>query len=272
LQAISINAIRGVAVNIRMLVCGVMMLLIQVSCATHRQPAEVALRTPVQTIDVAHIEISDDVKIRRINFITLMMGSSGLVVDAVRQAEFARLYQREAGEVARVCAQTFTNILTHALTEHGYRVRYSDLSYWNYFKPSKQALRASSDGILHVSLEEVGFFSKGFKHDYVASMIVLAEMIDPKTRQTIYRDRFTVGLDDKDVKLFEMFYGKMHRLKRRSMPGSYKNIDTLIANARESSEDLMQAIELAAGQVATGLQPFVPVVAQNVDAKASTTH
>ncbi|MDQ6979627.1 MAG: hypothetical protein Q9M09_05520 [Mariprofundaceae bacterium] len=90
---------------------------------------------------------------------------------------------------------------------------------------------------------------------YQASALVVAEMVDPKTRETLYRNRFVIGLSAKDVRVLKDYIGTTELVERSSNIPKFKNFNALLANGEESRFDLLNVVAMAARKISDDLKP-----------------
>ncbi len=226
-----------------------------VSCAAMHDPLKTQLRDEIQTIELAEIEFDEMLRIRRTNPLYLLMGSSGTaIVDTGFVLVQASEYKEKAGDIGKACAQQFKQTLMQQLTRNGYTINESGLRYWDYFKPRHSELRKSSDAILRIQLEQVGFWSSGIRTPYSASVIAIAEMIDSKTRKLLYRDRLSIGISEKELKILETYLGSLSHIRRPSNKPTFNNFRDLLANPETSSSDLIHVVKKTALHIGRGLK------------------
>ncbi len=218
-------------------------------------PLKTQLNKELRHIDVAALEFDDKVKIRRLSPLLLLMGSSGMVMDNIIVEAQGHEYRQKVGSVGIECGKIFKSTLIHRLEKSGYVVHDRNEPYWNYFKPSRKAIRQQTDAILRINMEQVGFWANGMTQPYQASALVVAEMVDPKTRKTLYRNRFVIGLSPKDVRILKDYIGTTELVERSSNIPTFKNFDTLLANGEESRFDLLNVVALAARKISNDLKP-----------------
>ncbi|MES0371515.1 MAG: hypothetical protein ABUK11_04495 [Mariprofundaceae bacterium] len=224
------------------------------SCASMHKPIQVGVKADVKVIDLVRIEYDDMLKIRRLNPFLALMGTSAMVlmdsgIILYQESE----YEKRANDVSTISSKQFQEVLVRKLKKNGYKIRLSKLRYWDYFKPANKKLRSTSDGILRIKLDQLGFWSDGLGVPYSASIFVIAELIDPVTRETLYLDRFAVGIHEKSLRLFSAYTGPIHHINRSPHP-SYDNFRDLLANPKESREDLLQVVRNAALRIGKGMQ------------------
>jgi len=229
-------------------------LLLLVSCGAGKAVLQPVLTEPVHTIELASLEVDNILMIRQLNPVFMIMGSSGMMLDAAVISQNHSLYKEGAGPVRQMCEDLFRQTLMQEITSMGYAVHASGKRYWDYFKPSQQALRAQTDGILRIQFKQVGFISKGLQSDYVPSAYVSAELIQPDTRKVLYSDRFSIGIDDSIVQMAAMSEGQINSFIVPGAHVSYENLKDLFAHPEESRNALLQIAMLAARHVAKGLR------------------
>jgi len=237
----------------RFLLIGLIALL--AGCAQMHPPLKTQLNKELHYIDVAALEFDDKVKIRRLSPLLLLMGSSGMAMDNIIVEAQGYEYRQKVGAVGLECGKIFKSTLIHRLKESGYVVHDRNEPYWNYFKPSRKAIRQQTDAILRINLEQVGFWANGMTQPYQASALVIAEMVDPKSRKTLYRNRFVIGLSPKDVRILKDYIGTTELVERSSNIPTFKNFDALLANGESSRFDLLNVVALAARKISNDLKP-----------------
>ena len=250
------------------------------SCGAAMVPLKPHLVHDVRTIEVAKIEAGQSLLIRRVNPLFLAMGSSGLVVDAVVVASHASRYEERAGPVHQMCLEVFEKTLMQSLTVQGFQVNSSDKKFWDYFKASQKPLRESTDGLLHIRLQQMGFWSKAIDDGYFPSLMVVVEMIDPVSREVLYSDRFSMGIDLTSVRVMDVAYGQSNMLQLGQDFTSYRNFKTLLSQAEESRDDLLRVVARAARHIGDGLRRpktsplrfFSPELIKSMPSMPMSTH
>lgn len=224
------------------------------SCASMHEPLQVGVNSDVKVIDLAQVEYDGMLKIRRLNPFLALMGTSAMaVLDSGLILFQESEYEKRAGDVSTHSSKQFQKILTRKLKRNGFKIRHSKLRYWDYFKPSNKKLRSTSDGILRIKLDQLGFWSGGLGAPYRASIFVTAELTDPVTRKTLYLDRIAIGISEKSLKLFSAYTGPIHHISRSSYP-TYENFRDLLANPKDSKKDLLRVVKKAALRIGRGMQ------------------
>jgi len=234
--------------------CVLASLLMLSSCGAGMVPLKPYLVHDVRTIEVAKIEAGKSLLVRRVNPLFLAMGSSGLVADAVVIASHASRYEERAGPVHQMCIEMFEKTLMQSLAVQGFQAKSSDKKFWDYFKASQKPLRESTDGLLHIRLQQMGFWSKAIDDGYYPSLMVVVEMIDPVSREVLYSDRFSMGIDLTSVRVMDVAYGPSNMLPLSLNSSSYKNFNTLLDHADESRDDLLRVVSRAALHISHGLR------------------
>jgi len=229
-------------------------LLLLCSCGAAKAPLKPQLTQDVRSIEVAKIEVDRLLLIKRVNPLFLAMGSSGMVMDALVVARHATRYEERAGSVHEMSLRLFEKTLMHSLSQKGFQAHSSNKRFWDYFKPSQKHLRQTIDGILHVRLKQMGFWSSGNKEGYFPSVVVAVELIDPVSREILYSDKFSIGVDFTSVEMMGVTSGKIHMLPLQSHFSAYKNFDALLDSPKKSRDDLFKVIGFAVRQIMRGLQ------------------
>ena len=222
------------------------------SCGLTRHPLKPVLTADVKKIEMAELEVNHVLLIRRLNPLFAVMGSSGMVLDAVVVAKRAYKYEKQAGPVNRMCIETFTKTLAQALHQRGFQVGLSQKPYWDYYKKKQQAILKRSDAIFRIKLKQMGFWSPGFRHPFTPSVFVQAELIEPQSRDVLYSDRFAIGMDAASLKLMSLNFGKASVLPNPDPAASYWSFNELLEKSDQSREALLQVITLAARRIAKG--------------------
>jgi len=222
------------------------------SCARH--PLVPDLKAEVQHIEMARLEVNHILLIRQLNPLFAVMGSSGLLLDAAVVAGHARKYKKRAGAVNQMCIDLFTQTLAKALRDRGYEIGLSRNRYWDYYKKRQKPILDRTDAIFRIKLKQMGFWSPGLRHPFSPSVFVLAELIEPRSREILYSDRFAVGLDVASLKLMALKYGKASALPIPDPSATYNSFAELLEKSDQSREALLKVITLAARRIATGFQ------------------
>ncbi|RLL52246.1 hypothetical protein D8Y20_07545 [Mariprofundus sp. EBB-1] len=234
--------------------CLLVAVLMLCSCGAGMVPLKPYLVQDVKTIEVAQIEAGNSLLVRRVNPLFLAMGSSGLMADAVVVANHAFRYEQHAGPVHQMCVTLFEKTLLQALAAQGFQANSSNKRFWDYFKGSQKSLRESTDGLLHIRLQQMGFWSKAVDDGYFPSLMVVVEMIDPVSREVLYSDRFSMGIDLTSVKVMDVAngYSNILPLGQEFLP--YENFNDLLEHADESRDDLLRVVSRAARYISQSLR------------------
>jgi len=229
------------------------------SCGLAKIPLQPVLAADVNTIELARLEVNGVLLIRRLNPVFAVMGSSGMVLDAVMVANHAYEYEKVAGPVNKMCIDMFTQTLAQELTDRGYQLGLSQQPYWDYYKKSGKDILARTDAIFRIKLKQMGFWSKGLSSPFVPSLFVQAELIDPVSRSVLYSDRFSMGLDAGTLKIMALGYGKAAVLSGSDSTVAYQNFSDLLKHPEQSRAALLAVVAQAARHIARGFRNVKPV-------------
>lgn len=224
------------------------------SCGLATVPLMPVLSADVKTIELAKLEVNHILLIRRLNPVFVVMGSSGLLLDAVMVSNHAYEYEKRAGPVNQMCINMFTQTLAQALSERGYHIGLAQKKYWDYYKKSQKKILDKSDAIFRIKLKQMGFWSKSLRAPFLPSIVVQAELIDPVSRSVLYSDRFAIGLDAGTLKVMALGYGKIAVLPALDTTVSYQNFSDLLKNPEQSREALLEIVAQAARHIAKGFR------------------
>ncbi|WP_238701828.1 hypothetical protein [Mariprofundus erugo] len=224
------------------------------SCGLAKGDLHPVLKHVVNTVEIAEVEGDGILVIRQVNPVFLVMGSSGMVLDAVLISKNHERYEERAGAVYQQCMNTFRDTLAREIGGMGYAVHAGDVKYWDYFKPSQKGLRDHADAILRIRFKQLGFFSMGLRSDFIPSAYVFAELIQPETREVLYSDRFTVGLDESIVKIAALAEGEIRPLLVPGADVAYADLKDVLDHPQQSRMALLSIAEAAARHVAEGMQ------------------
>jgi len=223
------------------------------SCGLAKLPLKPVLTADVKTIELASLETSHILLIRRLNPVFAVMGSSGMLLDAVLVADHAYEYEKRAGPVNKMSIDLFAQTLAQELSDRGYKIGLSQKKYWDYYKKNQHEILARTDAIFRIKLKQMGFWSKGLRSPFLPSLFVEAELIDPVSREVLYSDRFAMGLDTGTLKVMALGYGETSILPTDSTV-SYANFSDLLEKPEQSREALLEVVALAARHVAKGFR------------------
>jgi len=229
------------------------------SCGLAKIPLKPVLTADVKTIELAKLEVNHILLIRRLNPVFAIMGSSGLVLDAVIVADHAYEYEKRAGPVNKMCIELFAQILSQELSGRGYTVGLTQKDYWDYYKKGQKKILQRSDAIFRIKLKQMGFWSKGLSAPFMPSLFVQAELIDPVSREVLYSDRFAMGLDTGTLKIMALGYGETSILPVGNLDASYQNFSDLLEKPEQSRAALLEVVALAARHIAKGFRNFTSV-------------
>ncbi len=224
------------------------------ACSVIKAPLKPHLSQTVRSIEIAAIEVDRILLIRRVNPLFLVMGSSGLVADALVVASNASRYEASAGSVHKMCMDVFKSAVMQSISRQGIEVHSSNKRYWNYFKASQKDLRHSVDGLLRIRLSQMGFWSQAVVYGYFPSVLVDVTLIDPLSRDVLYSDQFSMGIDFTSVEVMALGVGKINRLHVEEDFSAYKNLNALLAHPAESRNDLLKVMAIAAEHIGQGLR------------------
>jgi len=228
------------------------------SCGLAKIPLKPELTTDVKTIELAKLEVNHILLIRRLNPVFAIMGSSGLVLDAVIVADHAHEYEKRAGPVNKMCIELFAQTLSQELSGKGYKIGLTQKNYWDYYKKGQKKILQRTDAIFRIKLKQMGFWSKGLSAPFMPSLFVQAELIDPVSREVLYSDRFAMGLDISTLKIMALGYGETSILPVEST-ASYQNFSDLLEKPEQSRAALLEIVALAARRIGKGFRSLTSV-------------
>ncbi len=239
---------------LRLKICSLLCVLMLCSCGVVKVPLKPQLVHDVRSIEVARIEVGNSLLIRRMNPLFFIMGSSGLVADAVVAASNASKYEQQAGPVHQMCVERFEEILMQSLSRQGFQVHSSGKRFWDYFKASQKPLRERTDGLLHIRLSQMGFWSKGVRYGYYPAVLVSAELIDPVSREVLFSNRFSMGIDVASMKVMALAHGEINVQFENQRGAAYQDFESLLNQPKKSRDDLLRVMAGAAQQISEGLR------------------
>ena len=224
------------------------------SCGLAKLPLKPVLTADVKSIELAKLETDNILLIRRLNPLFAVMGSSGLLLDAVMVADHAHEYEKRAGQVHDMCTNLFVQTLVEALTDRGYKVGLSQKAYWDYYKKNQKKILDRTDTIFRIKLKQMGFWSKGLSSPFLPSIFVQAELIEPVSRNVLYSDRFAMGLDAGALQMMSLSHGEVSLLPGADPDAVYQNFSDLLDDAEQSREALLKIVKMAARHIAKGFR------------------
>jgi len=110
------------------------------------------------------------------------------------------------------------------------------------------------DGLLRIRLSQMGFWSQAVVYGYFPSVLVDVTLIDPLSRDVLYSDQFSMGIDFTSVEVMALGVGKINRLHVEEDFSAYKNLNALLAHPAESRNDLLKVMTIAAEHIGQGLR------------------
>ncbi|NWF36063.1 SH3 domain-containing protein [Mariprofundus sp. KV] len=223
------------------------------SCAAVKKPLQPVLESRVNHIEIAKVETGKVLMIQQVNPVILAMGSSGLLLDTAIVAQRANEYKQSAGEVNQMATSVFEESLLKNLSKKGIKAKSQKKYYWDYYKGEQKEATKKIDAILRVELKNLGFWSKSILDPYMPSVFVLAELIDPATREVLYSDRFTMGIDITSLQVMKFLYGDINIVPNLRKTPSYDSFDKLLKNPEQSRKALLRTVAAAARHMAKGL-------------------
>ena len=228
-------------------------MLLLCSCGVAKKPLQPLLKTRIASIEIAKIEPNKMLMIQQVNPIILAMGSSGLLIDTGLLIHRANQYKKHAGSINQQCNSLFQQSLLNALTQKGINTASSNRAYWDYYRGKQKQLTKQIGAILKVELRNVGFWSRNPLEPYKPSIFVLAELIEPTTREVLYSDRFTIGIDVTSLQVMKYLFGDINMVPNSGSAESYKTFSKLINSPEQSRDALFQTVQAAARHLAKGL-------------------
>jgi len=229
--------------------------------AVPKQAFDPVKHNNIHTIGITNIEYNQKVGIRRFNPLFIIIGSSGLVMQALAQEEKSSRYMARIGDFPQQCAQVIRRQLQHDLISRGYVVVQTDKDFWPTMKQvQKQALPAL-DALLRIKVKRIGFRAGGAYAPYRPSIMLSAKLIDIRSRKVLYEDTIAIGYKPSDM--------RMTILKLPSGKQTYPTLNSLLADAETSTQGIVRAMHIAVGQIATDLkQPAdtLPFLAESNEA------
>jgi len=223
------------------------------SCGATKKPLQPVLESNVKNIEIAKIETGKVLMIQQVNPVILAMGSSGLLLDTAIVSQRANLYKQSAGEVNQLATNEFRKSLLKALSQKGIKAKAQKKYYWDYYKGEQKEDTKKIDAILRVELKNIGFWSKSVMDPYMPSVFVLAELINPATREVLYSDRFTMGIDITSLQVMQLLYGEINIVPNLRKTPSYDSFDKLLKNPEQSRKALLRTVAAAARHMAKGI-------------------
>ena len=223
------------------------------SCGVVKKPLQPVLEKRIENIEIAKVETGKVLMIQQVNPVILAMGSSGLLLDTAIVAQRAHEYRQSAGPVNQMCTEVFEKSLVRALAQKRIKAKASGKRYWDYFKGKQKERNSSIGGILKVELKNVGFWSKSPLDPYRPSILVMAQLIEPSSREILYSDTFTLGIDITSIQVMKFLYGEINMVPVPRRTKSFDSFALLVKKHRESRNELLKTVATAARHVAKGL-------------------
>jgi len=228
------------------------------ACATHQRP--VALHASSQhTLKVIGLPLFEDqprIDVRRENPMYAIIGLSARIIQQMVREYHRIAYGNANPALHQYCMKTMRENIKRRLRKHGYEVRDLNMTYWQAqaaFRKKKTAL-AGVDALLRVQIKRFGYFSASPFKPYRPGMVVTADLITTKERKVLSSNVYNVGYDPKDVPKFDLQIDYMTNIHVADKRFFYRNFDTLIAHARESSQGLKFIASVAAESVAGDME------------------
>jgi len=206
-------------------------------------------------IGLPQFDDSKRIDIRRENPIYAIIGITAKAFQQVAR-EYKRLkYQDANPSLHRYCVNSMRHTIKQRLRKLGYQVKDLDMTYWQAQSAyrNKKALLKGVDALLKVDIKRFGYFSASPFKPYRPGMVVAADLISTKERNTLSSNVYNVGYDQDDISKFDLQISYMTNIHVADKRYFYRNFKTLMTHAKASSSALKFVAGVAAESVAGDL-------------------
>ncbi|WP_238701699.1 hypothetical protein [Mariprofundus erugo] len=235
-----------------------LLLLIQGACATHTShlTMDKSTQKSVRVIGIPQITVSNKIDIRQENPVYAVIGISAKVVQQLAR-EAKRIQYGEANpNLLQQCVDQMREGMKARLRKQGYIVKDLDMTYWQalagYRKQNKAV--AGIDALLRIEIKQFGYFSGSPYKPYRPGMVMVSDLVSMDERKPLASNVYNIGFDREDISLFSFRVNYATSVYVADPKYFYKNFDTLLAHAEQSSGGLKYVARVAAETVAGDLK------------------
>jgi len=210
----------------------------------------------LRVIGLPQFSVSKKIDIRRENPIYAIIGVSAKVVQQLVREHKRFKYQDANPKLLKYSMRNMRQGIKHRLRKLGYRVVELDMTYWEAQKAyrKKDARVKHLDALLRVEIIRFGYASASPYKPYRPGMVLTADLYATNDRTLLSSKVYNVGYDREELSPYELQVGYISHIRVADQRYFYKNFDTLMAHAAQSSKGLKFIASVAAESVAGDLK------------------
>jgi len=240
-------------------VIGLLILMTLTACVgTHSKPLPLdqSEQKKLRVIGLPQFTVSQRIDIRRDNPIYAIIGVSAKVVQQVIRESKRIKYQDANPALLQLSISKMRQGIKYRLRRLGYRVVDLDMSYWEAQKAyRKKDPRAKDiDALIRVDIKRFGYASGSPFKPYRPGMVLAADLYATQDRKLLSSNIYNVGYDREDLSLYLLEVGYISHIHVEDKRYLYKNFESLMEHARDSSKGLKFVAGVAAESVAGDLK------------------
>jgi len=228
------------------------------ACAgIHSKPVSINETTqPLRVIGLPQFAVSKKIDIRRENPIYAIIGVSAKVVQQLVREHKRFQYQDANPKLLKYSMRKMRQGIKRRLRKLGYRVVELDMTYWEAQKAyrKKDSRAKHLDALLRVEIKRFGYASASPYKPYRPGMVLTADLYATNDRKLLSSKVYNVGYDREELSRYELQVGYISHIRVADQRYFYKNFDTLMAHASQSSKGLKFIASVAAESVAGDLK------------------
>ncbi|MDQ6970613.1 MAG: hypothetical protein Q9M16_08890 [Mariprofundus sp.] len=228
------------------------------ACAgIHSKPVSINdSQKPLRVIGLPQFSVSKKIDIRRENPVYAIIGVSAKVVQQLVREHKRFKYKDANPKLLQYSMRKMRQGIKHRLRKLGYRVVELDMDYWVAQKAyRKKDPRAKHiDALLRVEIKRFGYASASPYKPYRPGMVLTADLYATQDRKLLSSKVYSVGYDREELSPYELQVGYISHIQVADRRYFYKNFDTLMAHAVQSSKGLKFVAAVAAESVAGDLK------------------
>jgi len=210
----------------------------------------------LQVIGLPQFVANKRIDIRRDNPIYAVIGLSAKVVQQLVRESKRLKYQDANPELLQYALTKMRKGIKHRLRKLGYRVVDLDMTYWQAQKAFRKDDPRTKhvDALFNVQIKRFGYASASPYKPYRPGMVVAADLYATHDRKLLSSHVYNVGYDREELSHYLLQVGYISHIHVEDPRYLYKNFDTLMDHAKDSSNGLKFVIGVAAESVAGDLK------------------
>lgn len=225
--------------------------------ATHTQHVSLDKQQyrQLRVIGLPQFTAAKKIDIRRENPLFAVIGLSAKAVQQLMREYKRNQYQNANPELLKKSLVSIRKGIKLRLQRQGYIVRDLPMDYWQ----AQAAYRKKSpgfediDALLDVEIKRFGYFSGSPFKPYRPGIIMASDLIATKDRKKLSSNVYNIGFDPEDLSKFDLRVDYFTTIHVADPVYFYRNFDSLMANARQSTQGLEFVARVAAESIAGDL-------------------